>query len=695
MFPIGTQYHRPPTPKMEKWEYDFKTMKEHGFNIIRGWAMWGWLNPKQGHYDFSELERLCDLGAENDIKVILLVNLESSPAWLYKKYPDTLYVDHKGVKVMPHTVHNTCCGGFPGHCLDWPDVRAHAEDFIEKLVTKFASHPALYGWEPHNEPLHEPARYYLCSDGELFCYCPKTLEKFTQWLREKYNNDINLLNNTWQRRYGEFDEVIPPIERGSYSDWTDWRLFHIESLVEQDRWRTQAIRDNDPQHPVMIHTRSGASGRNIVYDCTDDWRLSKLVDKFGFANFPESVSMLDHALAGDINRAAAGGKEFWMHELQSGSYGIGLDLPGPELSGERLAGWAWTTISQGAKGLLFWQYRTEQFGAEYGFNLVKLDGTPTQRLTAAAKIGETIREHEKLFDELKTVPAEVAIGYSPMNPLMLYVADGTVKPFDESYLGIYRMLCNLNVASVDIVRTDSQVVDDDFDKYKVLYLPLPLWIDEKTSAKIAAYVEQGGTIVSEPSLAFIETDFFSADTVPGMGLNKIFGCRREIISNSKDKILKIKAGNRTLSSRFLREILIPESAQVLGTYDNGEPAITVNNYGKGKAVYLGTNIFNNYYHQPSADVREFFQQHFHGNLKSFARTSNESTFVKIMETDAVKVVFLFNMADDDISTKLTVNLNITEAEDIYSHKKIQFEAGEQSSSEIHMKPHETCILLIK
>lgn len=696
MFALGSQYHRPPTPKLDKWADDFKTMEEHGFNMARGWAMWGWLNPKEGEYDFSELEKLLDLGLKHDIKIILLVNLESTPAWLYKKYPESLYVDHKGTKVVPHTVHNTCCGGFPGHCLHWPEVRQKAVEFIEVLVKKFADHPALYGWEPHNEPLHEPARYYREGSGELFCYCDQTLKRFVEWLKEKYNHDIDALNNAWQRRYGAFDEVIPPVARGSYSDWADWRLFHIEDLVEQDKWRTQTIRDNDPNHPVMIHTRSGASGRNIVFDCTDDWRLSQFVDSFGFANFPADVSMLDHAMAGDINRAAAQGKEFWMHELASGSYGIGLDIPEKDLSADRVAGWALTTISQGAKGLLMWQFRTEQFGAEYGFNLVNLDGTPNERLKAVEKVGRMVFEYEELFEKLQPVPSEVSIGYSPMNPLMLYVADGSVEAFDHSYLGSYRLLSNLDVSSIDIVRLDTQAVDDDFNQYKVIYMPLPLWTDEATAEKIRRFVEQGGTVISEPSLAFIETDYYSADVVPGMGLNEVFGCRRQLMGNCKEKEIGIQADGLTFKSRFLREVLIPEGAEVIGNYETGEPAITVNQYGKGRAVYCGSNVFNQYYHSPSTEIREFFERQFHADTAKWAVTDTaESTFIKILETGQTRVVFLFNMEDKPIETKLTVKTRVHSVKDIYNGGTVDFSAGEQSTAELSLAPYASCVLLFE
>jgi len=122
MIPVGTQYYRQPTPKPEFWEADFKLMNECGFNTIRGWAMWSWLNPKKGIYDFTEVDRLLDIGHKYDIKVILLINIESSPGWLYKNHPDKLYVDRLGNHVKPHTVHNTAIGGFPGQCLDYPEI---------------------------------------------------------------------------------------------------------------------------------------------------------------------------------------------------------------------------------------------------------------------------------------------------------------------------------------------------------------------------------------------------------------------------------------------------------------------------------------------------------------------------------------------------------------------------------------------
>jgi len=690
-FPMGTQYYRPPTPKQEYWESDFQLMQKSGFNIVRAWAMWSWINPKEGVYDFSELDRLCDLAQKYSLRMILLTNIESSPAWLYRKYPDMLYVDRYGKKIVPHTVHNTCCGGFPGQCVDWPEIKESSIDFIENLVKHFSNHPSLYAWEPHNEPLYEPSRYH----HEVYCYCEKTLEKFKGWLKDKYGT-VNALNNVWQRRFSCFEEVFPPVERGSYADWVDWRLFAIENLVDQDFWRTQTIRDNDPNHPILMHTRAGSACRNVVCDCTDDWRLSKLADKFGYANFPQGHTFIDHALAGDICRSAAQGKEFWLHELQSGPYGIGLNIPKTdEITADRMASWTWLSIAQGAKGVLYWQFRTEQFGAEYGFNLVNLDGTSNERLKIASRIAECIKENEEIFHEMEPRPAEIGLGFSPFHPMLTYVASGEVIPYDDSYLGINRLISHSGF-SVDILRMDVQAVYQDFDRYKAIYLPLPLWLDRETSEKLARFVEQGGTLISEPSLGFLGEDFFSSSLVPGMGLDKVFGCHREFITNHQDKRIIVNLDSHKIYSRYLQEILIPASADVIGTYDNGEPAVTVNNYGKGRAIYLGTNIFMEYQHNPEPAVGKVLTKLFHPDLTPFVRASESDIVIKVAERNKQKLICLFNTTSKSISTRLIINASVYQALDIYNVKEVLFANDKvESWASFELKPYDSRILLVE
>ena len=157
MIPFGAQYYRPPVPHPEDWEKDLKQVKEYGIEIIRFWLMWSWINTKKGYYDFSEIDRLMELSQKNNLKVILLFNLESSPGWVNKKYPEAMFISRMDEIIYPDGVHNTQCGGFPGLCLDNAPVQKIAKKFIRITVNRYKDHPALFCWEPHNEPMIEPA----------------------------------------------------------------------------------------------------------------------------------------------------------------------------------------------------------------------------------------------------------------------------------------------------------------------------------------------------------------------------------------------------------------------------------------------------------------------------------------------------------------------------------------------------------
>ena len=111
MIYVGTQYFRAPTPLEADWQRDVKQAKEYGLDYLRFWIMWNWYSRREGCYDFSSLGRLLDICAQNKMKVIMLANLESAPAWLIKKYPQAIYRDATGGLYRPESVGNTPAGG--------------------------------------------------------------------------------------------------------------------------------------------------------------------------------------------------------------------------------------------------------------------------------------------------------------------------------------------------------------------------------------------------------------------------------------------------------------------------------------------------------------------------------------------------------------------------------------------------------
>jgi len=320
MIYVGSQYFRAPTPHPDDWERDIAQAKAYGLDYLRFWLMWNWYSQKEGVYDFSGVVRLLDICEKNDVKAILLLNLESVPAWLVKKYPEAVYKDAKGGLYLPESVGNTPAGGFPGLCFHHEGVLAAGKEYVTELVKAVSYHSAIECWEPHNEPMFEPGRY----NDNIYCYCDKTIAAFQQYMVDTYKT-IDAVNADWRRNYGTFDEIQPPRRRGMYNDWLNWRLFAINTLIDTLSWRSEIVRQYDPNHYVMLHTRGGGGiTRSYAKEGIDDYRMAALVDKYGTAAFPQCGPEHEYFIAMSAARCAAKGKEFWMAELQSGPYGMGV-----------------------------------------------------------------------------------------------------------------------------------------------------------------------------------------------------------------------------------------------------------------------------------------------------------------------------------------------------------------------------------
>lgn len=648
--------------------------------------MWNWYSRGEGRFDFSTLERQLEICSKNGMKALMLVNLESVPAWLTKKHPEAVYKDTHDLLFRPESVGNTPGGGFPGLCFHNAPIVEHAQDYIRQLAKHFCGHPAIECWEPHNEPMFEPGRY----NGKVFCYCDASVLAFRQWMKAKYKT-VEALNDNWRRQYSNFDEVEPPRRRGMYNDWMDWRMFHLESLIGNLQWRIETIRKNDPDHYVMIHTRGGSGvTRNLAKEGIDDYRMAKLVEKYGTAAFPQCGPEHEYFIAMAAARCAAKGKEFWMAELQSGPYGMGVHRndaepvcefcgsstmeatidkkegvfdPG-EVTAERLAMWSWSGVAQGAKGVLYWQYKNESFGLEYGFGLTNLDGTPNERLLAVKKFTSVLKKHEALFDKAVLPKNEVALAWDPKNDIMNWTALGCTDAVKNSIKGIHKALWHADYP-IDILRLDTDVIDDDFSPYKFIYLPFSPSISSASAAKLKAFVKNGGTLIAEGSSAQFDDTLGVTTEVPGAGLSELFGCiRKDIRTMPRQLIPGLKLGALKIKTRMHKEILTPlKGAKVIGRFTTGEVAAVENKYGKGKAIYFGTNPFLSY----AVDGDEGLLDWIRALQKNIARpsyTSVPDVIARTLVSGKKKIVFVLNTTAKPVSAKTTVAVAKPAAADV-------------------------------
>jgi beta-galactosidase GanA len=585
MIEVGAQYFRPPNPPRADWARDLRRMREAGFTTVKLWAVWGWMHHPNGAIDFDELDELLDLAAENELRVVVNTILESAPYWLQHRTPEARYLDHEGRPVHLTAGMTEPGGGWPGLCLHHPSAKAEAGRFLEAVAHRYADHAALMVWDAWNEPRMEPASYY---PERLYCYCDASLAAFAEWLRDRYWT-LDALNAAWERRYTQWDEVAPPRRFEAIPDMLDWREFWFQTLARWLEWRVQRIRAGDPHRPVMTHVAVSGHVGQLATHTNDEFTLTSPVDMFGTSSFPTWLmddDLCQHALQLDTARDAAPGKVVWQSELQGGrGRRLGRDsTPHPTPDSIRL--WMWNALAAGAKAILFWQWRPELLGPESpGYGLCQPDGTPTERVAAAADMARLLQRHPTLTAAQPEPPA-VGLLLSRRTALLCYATDRDMGLYASAISGSYRALFDADIP-VTLVHEDAIRAHGVPEHLSALYWPLPMVADEPLTTALTRFVASGGRLVAECSPGQHSPTGRHATQLPGAGLDDLFGVR-SIDTDMRDRIEIILPDDRRIEGAWQIEHLELTTASAVASFAEGGPAVTTNTHGKGQAVLAAT-----------------------------------------------------------------------------------------------------------
>ncbi|HEV2121668.1 MAG TPA: beta-galactosidase, partial [Chloroflexota bacterium] len=241
--PYGAVYFRKSNPPPEDWERDYRTAAEDGMNIFRHWFLWSAIEVAPGEFDWADYDRQLDLAEANGIRTIIAEMITAAPEWTWRRYAHARYRDSAGQTAHSQMSGSCATGGFPGLCLDNPDVLALAERFLVALASRYRSHPALAGYDVWNE----------CNIPRNYCYCPATIERFREWLQEKYGT-VGEVGHAWHRHsYASWEDVDAPRSLGPYPGVLDWLQFRIDNAYRLMRWRVDTIRQVDPDHLIAAH----------------------------------------------------------------------------------------------------------------------------------------------------------------------------------------------------------------------------------------------------------------------------------------------------------------------------------------------------------------------------------------------------------------------------------------------------------
>jgi beta-galactosidase len=141
---------------------------------------------------------------------------------------------------------------------------------------------------------------------------------------------------------------------------------------------------------------------------------------------------------------------------------------------------------------------------------------------------------------------------------------------------------------------DTAVIDighDAIDRYKLVILPSAYMMDKETAEAVRRYVANGGTVIMTGYSAKVdETGKWFETPLPGR-LTDVFGVRTNEFYRAEQPLKVMFDGKEQTGSDPYYEVLEPSTAKPLAMFTNTpkpSPAITVNRFGKGRAIYLAT-----------------------------------------------------------------------------------------------------------
>ena len=151
--------------------------------------------------------------------------------------------------------------------------------------------------------------------------------------------------------------------------------------------------------------------------------------------------------------------------------------------------------------------------------------------------------------------------------------------------------------------------NDDLSAYALVVAPMLYMAEEKTVNNLKKYVEGGGTLYATYLLGMVDdTDLCHLGGFPAGELKNVFGIwNEELDTLYPGECVSVKTTDGSeYKARDCCELIHTTGADVLAVYDSefykGMPALTVNNYGKGKAYYQAFRDCSDFWDQVCSDI---------------------------------------------------------------------------------------------
>ena len=579
-------------------------MADHGMALVRLFNFWDLCEPRRGQWDWSRFDAAFDAAESHGLGVVPTPFAQCPPGW------------------MRMTTGNQEVGDF----ADAAFVAA-GEDYLRRLVTRYAGHPALDSWIVWNEPC---MRVPVNDD---------TRAAFRVFVRDLYGGDLDRLNRVYYEQFDAFADFDVQLDSGdptqpivSVTARRDWLRFTQAYLRGHLLRFTGIIRAHDPDHPVHINPHRVAEAP--FGDAQSVFESGRGVDFMGASAHPVWHATRFDAdrktqavgLFAAIARAASADPagRFWVSELQAGPAtfsGGDYGCPTPQ----QLRHWVWESVGRGAEAVVFWTMNGRDGGGEGGeWTLLDQLGGPSVRLTEVSRIGAQLRRLAPRLAAVRPPVPRVLILYSEASLLHGYTfgrgAQAKTDPRTpernaDAFCGAFALCDDLNIDAGFIDERGLREQDPGAGpdaRPPLLILPDAVSLEAGTAEAVARHVAAGGSVIADGLTGYTDADAALArGTWPVLA--DVFGVHM-LDLQPREPLPEVAAGGgRSFPGWFNRVVLgfgddaaAPAVDTLASWADDGAAAVTRRVHAGATAVRIGTHFFQRYFAFREAGALNWF-----------------------------------------------------------------------------------------
>ncbi len=547
---IGAQVFIEPGQTTEDIDNWFRQLKENNMTVCRIRMFESYMRDENYNWDYSLFDEAFKAADKYDI--------------------------HVYATLFPYT-EKTDIGGFK-----FPRNEAHFKSiavFIENAVTHFSKYKSLFGWVLINEP----------GTGGKIPNDEFAGQKYQEWLKthpakEFTENGYPVLVDFTKERF--------------LLDYNTWFL----------NWISLEIGKYDQQHD--IHVNSHAIFSNVAEYDFPEWR--KFLTSLGGSAHPSwhfgYFSRQQYAVAMSANSeiiySGSGNLPWFMTELQGGNNTYSGGNPFCPTK-EEIAQWLWIITGTESEGTIFWTLNPRSSGIEAGeWALLDFQDQPSDRMTEAAKVAGTLKEHGELFSNAKKVDSQISILYAreslwAESKMTLYPSEYQARNpggVMKSALGYFEALSEMGI-SPNLKSLD----EFNFSKYdysgESIILAHQISLPGNYADSLENFVSNGGKLIVDGLTAFFDENMHNTMKT-GFDFETIFGGN---VSEFKlvDNIFNVVVADERLPAHLWKGFMKAENGSPI-VNENNEVVGIRNKSGKGEVLWvpslmgLGARIENNY-----------------------------------------------------------------------------------------------------